>query len=501
MQPFISIIVPAYNEESVITCCLKALKNQSLAGNYEIIVVDNASSDRTAEIALSLGCRVVKEMKQGYVYALMSGFSAAKGEIIAVTDADSMVPSNWLETIADILSDPKAVACSGPFVFSDGPFILRLLGRIFGRLNWHLAGANMAISRKAYCEAGGFSPQINQGADVELGFRLQTIGKVVIDNRLLVKTSARRFQCAFWGTLIRYYTNDLSLLLFRKPLFFSFPNYRLDSIANFHRKLIMRTATVLIAFLFLIPIKLPVSNFLGPVFAHGGNAPMVALTFDDGPSPSTVRVLDILRQKGIHATFFEIGKNVERYPEIAKEVVEEGNVLGNHTYSHTIMSSLNTFHHHFETEVDETARSISVATGEQPAMLFRPPHGCSTPWAVKECKGLGYSVVLWSIDPHDWQRITPEHIVKSVLKSVKPGAIILLHDGLETSDNPNRENTLKALPVIIDALRKKGYCFVTIPEMMNLQKGIAHEYAINAKAFALPAAHGNSNDDDEPEEN
>ena len=153
-KPFITIVVPAFNEEDMITDCLLSLRRQQYDGNYEIIVVNNASTDRTAGIAVSMGAKVVNEWKKGYVHALRAGFSEASGDIIACTDADTRVSPTWLSQIASLLAERNTIACSGTFRFYDGPAWLRCIGEVFGRFNYHLAGANMAVWRKAYMASG-----------------------------------------------------------------------------------------------------------------------------------------------------------------------------------------------------------------------------------------------------------------------------------------------------------------------------------------------------------
>lgn len=224
--PLVTIVVPAYNEEGTLKSCLNSLLKQNYEGETEIVVVDNASDDRTAEIAASYGCRVIYEGHRGYNYSVKRGFDQARGSIIACTDADSFVPSNWISRIVKHLSRKDIVACTGIFNFHDGPFWLRATGRLFGALNYHLAGANMAVKRDAYHQVGGFSTKINLGADVHLGMRLKKIGKVKIDRRLIVRTSSRRFHRAFWKTLAQYYLNDVALIILGRPIFYSFKAYR-----------------------------------------------------------------------------------------------------------------------------------------------------------------------------------------------------------------------------------------------------------------------------------
>lgn len=227
-KPFVSIVVPVHNEAYLLAECLAALHQQDYDGPYEIIVVNNTCTDRSPEIARSMGARVVDEPHKGYVHALRAGFAAAQGEIIACTDADTRMPPSWLSRlVATLTEQPDVVATSGVFTFHDGSAWLRMVGGVFGRLNWHLAGGNMAVWRWAYEAVGGFDPTVNLGADTELGLRLRHIGRVVIDRSVVANTSSRRFQVAFWQTLWLYFVNDLWLLLFGRPCFYAFPDIRI----------------------------------------------------------------------------------------------------------------------------------------------------------------------------------------------------------------------------------------------------------------------------------
>lgn len=227
-KPLVSVVVPVYNEEYELADCLTALHRQDYEGSYEIIVVNNACTDRSPAIALATGARVVAEPRKGYVHALRAGFAASRGEIIASTDADTIVPPDWISRLVDtLLSNSQAAAVSGVFDLHDCSLLIRLLGSLFSRLNWHLAGGNMAIRRQAYEKVGGFNPKVNLGADTDLGLRLQKEWRIVINRRLAVNTSGRRFQHAFWLTLWIYFLNDLWLLLFHHPRFYHFSDIRI----------------------------------------------------------------------------------------------------------------------------------------------------------------------------------------------------------------------------------------------------------------------------------
>jgi peptidoglycan/xylan/chitin deacetylase (PgdA/CDA1 family) len=196
----------------------------------------------------------------------------------------------------------------------------------------------------------------------------------------------------------------------------------------------------------------------------------IALTFDDGPyGAPTIEVLNILKVENIHATFFLIGQNVEKYPEILKEIVADGNVVGNHTYDHpkdlTKLSSTE-----FNSEVSKTENAIFAVTGLLPA-LFRAPYGNTSPEILQELGQDNYTLVKWNVDPRDWDYPnSPAGLIeKIILAQVKPNDVILLHDGRDTHIGYPRDNTIKALPEVIETLKKEGYTFVTVDKLLNMQ--------------------------------
>jgi peptidoglycan/xylan/chitin deacetylase (PgdA/CDA1 family) len=464
-QPSVTVIIPAYNEESAIGACIDALLKQDYKGSCEIIVVDNASSDETAAIAKARNVRVVYEGSKGYVQALMAGFGAASGAIIASTDADTLVPPDWLSRMVMRLNGKGVVAITGVFRFFDGPLWLRAIGAIFGRLNWQLAGANMAVWAWAYKKAGGFSRQVNMGADKELGLRLATFDRVVIDRGLVVATSSRRFESFFFKTIWTYFGNDLWLILFRKPAFFNFDDIRISRRVTIIQRPVLQFSALLLLFASFIWYAERTDNqMFGSVFAHGSKTEaMVALTFDDGPSPQTVQVLDTLDAYGVKATFFVIGKNVERHPEMVREILRRGHEIGNHTYTHRLLTALET-QRTISDEIAKGSEAIEKATGQCP-QLFRPPCGWRSPWMMKAVKELGYPTVTWDVDPSDWKRPSPRAIEESVCRHVHAGSVVLLHDGLQTFTDPGMDSTVMALPGLIKKLREKGFNLVTVSQL------------------------------------
>jgi chitin deacetylase len=192
---------------------------------------------------------------------------------------------------------------------------------------------------------------------------------------------------------------------------------------------------------------------------------LIALTFDDGPWPQTTsKVLDILKKQNVKATFFVVGKQVEKHPKLVKQVVAEGHAIGNHSWSHQ-------YHHYSSSaaahELDKTEALVHKLTGVKTS-LFRPPAGILNNGLVASAHQKKYAVVMWSVDSKDWRsgRTTKQAIVDNLLKEAKSGGIVLLHDG-----GGDRSKTIEALPQLITQLKKHGYTFVTVPEL--LEKGVS----------------------------
>lgn len=190
---------------------------------------------------------------------------------------------------------------------------------------------------------------------------------------------------------------------------------------------------------------------------------MIALTFDDGPDPRyTPVILDLLRKYDAKATFFVIGKRIANYPDIVRREVKEGHELANHTYSHTYFSSAYSTDKIIK-EIEQAHDLIVRTTGYKP-QLFRPPGGYYNDSIIEAAKKKGYLVVLWSWhqDTKDWRSPGVKQIVNKVLNNARNGDIILFHDHVE-----GKSNTVEALKVILPELKKRGYSFVTVSELIS----------------------------------
>ena len=191
------------------------------------------------------------------------------------------------------------------------------------------------------------------------------------------------------------------------------------------------------------------------------DGPYIAMTFDDGPSAeNTPRLLDILKQRNIKATFFLIGENVVQNPEIVKRMLAEGHEIGNHTWDHPQLSKLSD--DRVTSEITRTSDAIREACGYTPKII-RPPYGAITKrqrdWIGEK---FGLSTILWSVDPLDWKRPGSSVVSRRILAGAEPGAIILSHD--------IHKPTVDAMPATFDALLAKGFKFVTVSELIAMNK-------------------------------
>jgi peptidoglycan/xylan/chitin deacetylase (PgdA/CDA1 family) len=185
-------------------------------------------------------------------------------------------------------------------------------------------------------------------------------------------------------------------------------------------------------------------------------AKCVALSFDGGPSPTTPRLLDILKQQGLHATFFVQGKgHISKYPGILRRIADEGHEIGNHTWNHKRLTDLD--ENDARQELARTQDAIEKITGTRP-VLMRPPEGRTNRKVAKVCRDLGLAQVLWSVTAKDYETTDSALITKRVLDQTHRDGIILLHD--------LHKGTVPAVPGILKALKQRGYTIVTVSELL-----------------------------------
>jgi peptidoglycan/xylan/chitin deacetylase (PgdA/CDA1 family)/GT2 family glycosyltransferase len=486
----VSVVVPAFNEEELLPQCLESLLAQDYQGEFEILVVDNGSTDGTSRVARGYDVKVVSEPTRGYSQALIAGFSAAAGDIIACTDADSVVPPDWISSLVrEYDRRPGVVAIGGEIDFTCPNWKSRLLMlcfiRLFNRIDResrggpHLWGANMSVRRDAFLAAGGWNPRFSLQADSELSERLRTIGRVMVLESLRVRTSSRRWNRSFFVNAFIYATNWAWFHAFGVPLYRDFPIIRDHElpVTVQRRRRDRRVAYLTCAAIVLLcaagyAALEPQSDAFGLTYWSGSSRQkLVALTFDDGPNePYTSRVLDILKREHVRATFFLIGSNVRRSPGSVARIVQEGHVVGNHSDTHPVGFALQR-QSQMRREVDRAEVSIQAAGGIYPS-LFRPPQGLRSPWLMNVLRGDSLIAVTWDDAPRDWDPAPAAELVKRTLHQVHPGAIILLHDGMNLTPGANQSETVKALPGIIDGLRAQGYHFATVPELIGVRPSL-----------------------------
>jgi len=189
--------------------------------------------------------------------------------------------------------------------------------------------------------------------------------------------------------------------------------------------------------------------------------PYIAITFDDGPSATlTPRLLDMLKARGIKATFFVLGQCVVANPDVLKRAAAEGHEIGNHSWDHKALTKGGPAA--IAMEVNQTNAAIEQACGKRPT-LIRPPYGATNTSVTKRLnEDYGLKVILWDVDPLDWKVRNSAHVTSEILKHTQDGSIILAHD--------IHPSTIEAMPATLDALLKKGFKFVTVSELIAMDR-------------------------------
>lgn len=188
------------------------------------------------------------------------------------------------------------------------------------------------------------------------------------------------------------------------------------------------------------------------------NEKKIALTFDDGPHYKyTEQILDILKKYDVKATFFTVGTNAQRFPELIEREIAEGHEIANHTFSHKHMKELD------QTELEQEilkCEAVINEHGEEFSKLFRPPEGILSEDNRKTVEKLGYTTVFWDIDTRDWAHTPVNDIVANVLKNSKNGSVILFHDFVS-----GKSPTPEAIEILIPKLKEMGFSFVTVSQI------------------------------------
>ena len=211
----------------------------------------------------------------------------------------------------------------------------------------------------------------------------------------------------------------------------------------------------------------PRSQIFGPFPFEGGAVdPVIALTFDDGPNePYTSRLLAVLAERNVRATFFMVGRCAERYPATVRDVVQAGHVLGNHSYSHSFSRYLTMPTQ--RTEIQHGQDCLTAIADVRPG-LYRPPWLCHWPWVLASIRAAGLQPVSGRFaDPLEVLQPPADRIAAAAARVARPGGILILHDGFDARGGV-RDQTVAAVGPLIDTLRERGYRFATIDELLGV---------------------------------
>ena len=195
----------------------------------------------------------------------------------------------------------------------------------------------------------------------------------------------------------------------------------------------------------------------------------IALTYDDGPNePHTLRLLEVLARHEVRATFFLIGRYVRQRPEIAREIVKAGHIVGNHTFMHPLLTLKGATG--IRRELNDCRAALQDAVGEH-SNLFRPPFGGRRPAVLRIAREMGLAPAMWNVTGYDWNAPVAEAIEQKVAKKIRGGDVILLHDGGHKQMGADRSQTVLATDRLIARFKAEGYEFVTIPQMLKAGVG------------------------------
>jgi peptidoglycan/xylan/chitin deacetylase (PgdA/CDA1 family) len=209
-----------------------------------------------------------------------------------------------------------------------------------------------------------------------------------------------------------------------------------------------------------VPVNVPAAMG-SPFHSAAIGTPHLALTFDDGPHGKlTPKLLDLLGRRGVKSTFYVIGRNVEAYPDIACRIVAEGHEIANHTWTHPQLSRLSAAR--VADELRRTHDKVLEVTGVRMTNL-RPPYGAFNDSVRRVAFDRhGYDTIMWSVDPLDWKYRNSSRVTRELVKGAAPGAVLLCHD--------IHPSTIAAVPPTLDQLLGRGFRFVTVAELMAMDK-------------------------------
>ncbi len=240
----ISVVIPAFNEEKFIALCLESLKKQNFVGNYEVIVVDNNSTDNTSKVAAESGFKTIVEYRKGVCFARQRGAEEARGELIVTTDADCVLPPDWLKNIySEFSKNENLVAVTGPFRFTPIPrwgeryskMLFKIVRILYEKKNKiiYVGASNFAFKNRLFKEVGGYNTELAQGGDeYDLFRRLVSKGPAAYIHENRVLTSSRRLAkgmfYSLFVTMLGYYILDylIASKITGKSFFGQYPPFR-----------------------------------------------------------------------------------------------------------------------------------------------------------------------------------------------------------------------------------------------------------------------------------
>ena len=510
-QTYISVIVPAYNEAAVLADCLRSIHSQQTVRPFEVLVVDNASTDATAAIAVTAGARLVYAAVKGVCAARQAGLSAAYGQVIVSADADTFYPPGWLAAIERQFTEhPDMSGLIGTYRFPEAYVMNSLLAawehmslRLHYAYGWqpYVAAANLAFRKESLAS---YDPRLGSGGDELFVVRkLRQHGHVIFDVSNPVLTSARRVRGRFWAVLLQDFgVHYLGSYFLSTPLF-GRPAATCDLRPNDRRAVtwpytaagvalcaigLVGLISVLKIAGTLLEIMTPQPGFwIGCIALITGGAAycmfrptsqlimpalwrvrttqkIVALTFDDGPNePYTSQIAGIIESYGGKGTFFQCGHMVTKHPEVTARLAKAGHTIGNHGYDHRFSTLWRP--RKLLIGIQATSAEISQATGTS-VRFFRAPWLTKSPiiaWAVAQAGLVPVSGTFLSYR----EVFQPDGITmaKRCLAKIQPGSVIILHDSRETHGG-DRTETVRAVEFMCRALTNDGYRLVSLDELI-----------------------------------